>query len=242
MEDRAVPGDAARAGAVPASAVPAALVTVRQATPGDRDALTEMFGRCTPRTRYRRFHGGVTTFPRRYLDEALSRSPAHHALVASAVQVNGKTHSETNGDNAGSADDSTPADAPGEGGQPALVALASCRVVDEGMAEVGILVEDGWQRHGVGSALLDELVVHARALGLRALTAQLLTEQAWTAGMLGRYGPIQRSLASRGVVTVTVRLTPREMPSEAPGETRGEAPAVAMELSCRLAATRSASA
>jgi len=206
-------------------AAPVSLVTVRQAAQGDRDALTGMFGRCTAQTRYRRFHGAVTMFPRRYLAEALSRSPVHHALVASAVNT-----------------------------ADAIVALASCRLVDEGMAEVGVLVEDAWQRHGVGSALLDELVVHARALGLRALTAQLLTEQAWTAGLLSRYGTIQRSRESRGVVVVTVRLAPGETPGETSGETSGEAPAPTpsdepdevpgdpAQLSCRPAATRYASA
>ncbi|TVZ05499.1 GNAT family N-acetyltransferase [Trebonia kvetii] len=195
----------------------AGLVTIRQAAPGDRDALTEMFDRCTAQTRYRRFHGGVTVFPRRYLAEALSRSPVHHALIASAR------------DGTGDMTDSTVEDPAGQ----TIVALASCRVVEEGMAEVGILVEDTWQRHGVGSALLDELAAHAKAIGLRALTAQLLTEQAWTAGMLARYGPIKRSPASRGVVTVTVRLAPGDAPRGAPAGPR---------LSCRPAATRSASA
>ena len=123
-------------------AAPASLVSIRRATQDDRDVLTGMFGRCSAQTRYRRFHGAIVMFPRGYLAEALSRSPLHHALVAAAGNVT---------------DD--------------IVALASCRVVDEGMAEVGVLVEDAWQRHGLGSALLDELAAHARTLGLRALTA-----------------------------------------------------------------------
>jgi GNAT superfamily N-acetyltransferase len=97
------------------------------------------------------------------------------------------------------------------------------------MAELGVLVEDAWQRRGVGSVLLRELAGHARRAGLRALTAQLLTEQAWTAGLLRPYGTCQTGLPSRGTVTVTVRLAPA-------GQFTGE------ELSCRPAAAPSASA
>jgi len=44
-----------------------------------------------------------------------------------------------------------------------------CRAVDEGVAELGILVEDEWQRRGVGSELLREIVAYAARTGLRAL-------------------------------------------------------------------------
>ena len=216
------------------SVAPASLVTIRQATPDDRDGLTGMFERCTQQTRYRRFHGAVTMFPRRYLAEALSRSPVHHALVAAARDTTGGATGDATDTATHAATAITENTAVDEAGRQTIVALASCRVVDEGMAEVGVLVEDAWQRHGVGSALLDELAAKARAMGLRALTAQLLTEQAWTAGLLSRYGPIQRSPESRGVVTVTVQLAPSGAPAEASADTA--------TLSYRPAATRSASA
>jgi GNAT superfamily N-acetyltransferase len=142
-----------------------------------------MLDRCTAQTRYRRFHGAVAAFPRRYLTEALSGSPLHYALVAHPPDARPP--------------DTRPAD---------IVALASCRVVDEGMAELGVLVEDAWQRRGIGSVLLRELARHAKDLGLRTLTAQVLAGQAWTAGLLRPYGTCQASLASQGTVTVTVRL------------------------------------
>jgi GNAT superfamily N-acetyltransferase len=225
----AQPSAGTRTGAVPAEGHAAGFtaaadgqILVRRAASTDRDALSQLFARCTLQTRYRRFHAPVKAIPERYLTEALAASPFHYALVACPVPPD----TDLIGTDLAAARDM---DARSGG----IVALASCRVVDEGMAEVGILIEDTWQRRGVGSALLDELAAHARAIGLRALTAQLLTEQAWTAGMLARYGPIQRSLTSRGVVTVTVRLTPGDAPREAPAGPR---------LSCRPAATRSASA
>jgi hypothetical protein len=52
------------------------LIRVRLARPDDREALAQMFDRCTLSTRYRRFHGPVKAIPERYLAEALSGSPS----------------------------------------------------------------------------------------------------------------------------------------------------------------------
>jgi GNAT superfamily N-acetyltransferase len=142
--------------------VAAGTCSVRRAAAGDRPALERMLARCTGQTRYRRFHGPVTLFPERYLTEALSGSPVHFALVACLDE-----------------------DAEGDG---TVVALASCRAVDEGVAELGILVEDEWQRRGVGDHLLGEIVAYAARTGLRALQAQVLAEQPWIVGLLRRHG------------------------------------------------------
>jgi GNAT superfamily N-acetyltransferase len=148
---------------VPPTSVAAGTCSVRHAAAGDRPALERMLARCTGQTRYRRFHGPVKVFPERYLTEALSGSPLHFALVACL--------------------DEDRADEDG-----AVVALASCRAVDEGVAELGILVEDEWQRRGVGSDLLREIVAYAARTGLRALQAQVLADQPWIVGLLRRHG------------------------------------------------------
>ncbi|HEX8005755.1 MAG TPA: hypothetical protein VF482_04920, partial [Trebonia sp.] len=96
-------------------------VDVRLARESDRTGLAEMFARCTKRTRYQRFHGHVNAFPERYLAEALSGSPVHFALVACAGFPGGANH-------------------PGP-----VVALASCRTVAPGIADLGVLVEDSSQ-------------------------------------------------------------------------------------------------
>ena len=123
---------------VPPASVAAGTCSVRRAAAGDRPALERMLARCTGQTRYRRFHGPVSVFPERYLTEALSGSPLHFALVACLGD-------DAEGD--GTVVDGTVVDG-------TVVALASCRAVDEGVAELGILVEDEWQRRGVGSDLL----------------------------------------------------------------------------------------
>jgi GNAT superfamily N-acetyltransferase len=172
----------------------AALLTVRRAAEGDRQELVRMLARCSADTRYRRFHGPVKAFPEPYLSEALAGSPVHVALVASV-----------------------PAEAGDGAAGDAIVALASCRLVDEGVAELGLLVEDGWQRQGTGSRLLREIADFAAAIGLRAFKAQLLAEQAWITKLLRPYGQCQIA-ATGGLLTVTVRLPrPGELPARRAG-------------------------
>ena len=162
-----------------------AVVSVRRAVPGDREPLTLMHARCTVSTSYRRFHGPLKAIPEPYLTEALSGCAFHYALVA------------------------CPAAGHGQESAPALiVALASCRAVAEGVAELGLLVEDAWQRRGIGVRLLADLVAHAHSAGFRALQAQVLTEQAWLADLLRRHGTCQRRAAPDGVLHLSVRLTP----------------------------------
>ena len=165
---------------------------MRQAASADRDALTSMFGRCTAETRFRRFHGPVKAIPDRYLAEALSASPFHYALVACPAV--GGTATDT--------DPHPGADGPGG----AVVALASCRLTDEGAAELGVLIEDAWQRQGLGTRLVGDLVAHARSIGLRVLEAQLLAEQAWIAGLLRPHGTCRVRPAWAGVLHVSLRL------------------------------------
>jgi GNAT superfamily N-acetyltransferase len=126
--------------------------------------------------------------PERYLTDALSGTPFHYALVASPNLVA----------------DPGPADPDGQDGS--IVALASCRTVDEGAAELGLLIEDAWQRHGLGTRLLRDLITYAAGAGLRMLEAQLLAEQAWIAGLLRPYGSCRLRSTWSGVLNVSLRL------------------------------------
>lgn len=164
------------------TSVAAGTCSVRRAAAADRPALERMLARCTGQTRYRRFHGPVTAFPERYLTEALSGSPLHFALVACLDEDAERGGTVLDGTVVGgTVVDGTVVDG-------TIVALASCRAVDEGVAELGILVEDDWQRRGVGGDLLGEIVAYAARTGLRALQAQVLAEQPWIVGLLRRHG------------------------------------------------------
>lgn len=189
------------------------VVRVRRAEGSDREALARMFDRCAPSTRYSRFHGPVKAIPARYLADALSGTPFHCALVACLAPLGGAAGhvaaDQTAADQ--TAADQTAADQMAASGPEAragtIVALASCRLTGEGAAELGVLVEDAWQRHGLGARLLGDLVAHARSIGLRVLEAQLLAEQSWTAGLLRAHGACRVRPAGGGVLHASLRLS-----------------------------------
>ncbi len=87
---------------------------------------------------------------------------------------------------------------------PAAAALASCRAVAGGTAELAVLVEDARQRQGIGARLLKRLIEHADRSGLRTLRATLLAEQEWIVRPLRAYGTCT-AVMSKGVLEVTVR-------------------------------------
>jgi len=188
------------------------LIRVRPAAPGDRPALEQMFDRCSMITRYRRFHAPVKAIPDRYLTEAVSGSPFHYALIAwheDPADPLGEARDCDDRDASGGI--AVPAGCPAvPAGRPAhqAVALASGRLVAEGAAELGLLVEDAWQRQGLGRRLLRDLVAHADRSGVRVLKAQLLAEQSWIAALLRPYGPCRLNSTWDGIMNVSVRRPP----------------------------------
>jgi GNAT superfamily N-acetyltransferase len=86
----------------------------------------------------------------------------------------------------------------------AVVALASCRTVTPGVAELGVLVEDAWQLLGIGGLMLREIVSYALDNGLTMLKAQVLTDQAWIVRVLRHYGTCAVVRADE-VLDVTLR-------------------------------------
>ncbi len=127
--------------------------------------------------------------------DALSGSPFHYALVACPEPARDLN--------------SGPGPDPGQLRVPAgsgIVALASCRAVDEGAAELGILIEDAWQRRGLGTRLIGDLAAHAANAGVRVLEAQLLAEQSWITRLLRPYGACRLCSTWNGVLDVSVRL------------------------------------
>lgn len=86
-----------------------------------------------------------------------------------------------------------------------LCALASCRTVDEGVAELAILVEDNHQRQGWGSHLLALLIASADNAGLSILRATVIVEQQWVLSALRAYGRC-RSRSSFGVIDAELCL------------------------------------
>lgn len=99
----------------------------------------------------------------------------------------------------------------GDAGAGTVVAFGNCCAVAPGVAELGVLVEDAYQRLGIGAALLRELAGYAAWNGVTTLRAQVLADQQWIVGLLGGYGACE-SVVSQGVLDVTVLLAAAKQP------------------------------
>jgi GNAT superfamily N-acetyltransferase len=87
------------------------------------------------------------------------------------------------------------------------VGLADLHVLEGGHAEIGVLVEDGWQRCGVGSELVGVLAARARQRQLRGLQAEVMADDRFILPMLARVGRTATSMAS-ATYRVRVELDP----------------------------------
>jgi GNAT superfamily N-acetyltransferase len=74
-----------------------------------------------------------------------------------------------------------------------------------GTADLGVLVEDAWQRRGVGTRLVASLLNEARAKGMTTAHADVLAEDRFILRFLRRLGPLTLS-AERGTFSVDIDL------------------------------------
>jgi GNAT superfamily N-acetyltransferase len=72
--------------------------------------------------------------------------------------------------------------------------------------ELGVLVEDRWQRRGIGGALVAELLEIAKAERVVTVHADVLFEDRFAVRMLRRHGPIHARIDG-GVCSVDVELS-----------------------------------
>lgn len=129
-------------------------VVIRQPTAANRSAIEAMFARCSVESRYARFLAPVPEIPPAHLARIITPSADDEAWIGVARH-----------------DPDT------------VVALASWARRGED-AEVALLVEDSWQRHGIGSALLRILGDRTAKAGVCRLTASVLRESKHVLQML----------------------------------------------------------
>lgn len=144
----------------------------------DVDELLAMHGRCSVDSRFGRWHGHTKRFPPSYLARLLGEDLA---IVARS----------------GDRDDRVI----GLGSAAHVAARAGSA---ESVWEVGLLVEDEWQRLGVGGQLLTELMVLARESGASVIRAQVLARDAVLLAPLKTLGPTIATM-SHGIITADVR-------------------------------------
>jgi GNAT superfamily N-acetyltransferase len=159
-----------RRGAVHLARLPWTLPTgfgelrVRGAAPADLPAVARMHARCSADTLLQRYQRGGQAPPLPVVDELL-RMP----LVVLVQTYDGELVAMASG--------SRPATAPGRTAEPSWV------------LQLGLLVEDGWQRLGIGSRLAGHVAASAQLLGHRELVADVESQGLPMRRVLDAIGP-----------------------------------------------------
>jgi GNAT superfamily N-acetyltransferase len=122
------------------------MIIMRRPTEADGPAIEAMFERCSVESRYARFLAPRPTIPADHLARVLSPAPGDEAWV-------GVTSDDPQ----------------------TVVALGSWARLGTD-AELALIVEDSWQRRGIGTSLLGMLGERARNAGVRRFTASVLRE------------------------------------------------------------------
>jgi acetyltransferase len=151
------------------------IVTVRRLANGDTATVASLFGRLSPASRARRYHGAKPRLTPGELARLAQVDPDSHVLVA---HVDG---------------DPLPA------GMARLVRDAS----DHATGELAFEVADRYQRNGIGKLLVELLLADARAAGIRRVDAWVQTSNRPALGLLRRVLD-RRSIRIEGAETLVV--------------------------------------
>jgi GNAT superfamily N-acetyltransferase len=144
-------------------------VMLRRVVDADHDACLELFDRFSERTRFYRYHSGTRRISRRHLRSLLhSDGIEHQAWLAEAD------------------------------GRPIAVAHWFRHPEDPEVAELALVVEDAWHGQGVGTQLLEAVVLDAMSLGMVTFTAEVLAENRGIRVVLDRLFADVDVLADRG--------------------------------------------
>jgi RimJ/RimL family protein N-acetyltransferase len=106
------------------------------------------------------------------------------------------------------------------GGEEQVVAMAT--LLTEGdLGEIALLVQDAWQRRGLGTALLRRLTAGAARLGCSALVAHVGADNVAMLRTLRRFGATDGADRDGALLSVTLRVTGREPANDETPATSG---------------------
>jgi GNAT superfamily N-acetyltransferase len=130
------------------------VVEIRPLTPADRGRLVDLFGRLSPASVYQRFHQPITSPRDVCLDYLLTLDGVDSVALAATY------------------------------GDDVIGVARYHRPGPDEPAEAAIVVEDAWQRHGIGRRLLLALTEAAAANGLTELTGVTRTSNQALLGLV----------------------------------------------------------
>jgi RimJ/RimL family protein N-acetyltransferase len=137
-------------------------VTVRFVEPRDADALQDYFRSLSTRSRYNRFLGAISELPAAQLDQFIHVGEADRFSVLAVMSIDG---TETIVGEARYAFDA-----------------------NTDSFEFGLSIDDRWQGHGIGTALLNNLQCRAAAFGATRLFGDTLRSNDAMIGLARKSG------------------------------------------------------
>jgi GNAT superfamily N-acetyltransferase len=91
-------------------------------------------------------------------------------------------------------------------------------------AETAFVIRDDWQRHGLGTALLQHVIEIARENGVAGFTAEVLADNWAMRHVFHKSGLEIQSQLNQGVYSLVMDLSPAKEKGETPPKKRGRRP------------------
>uniref|UniRef100_A0AAU2A6W3 GNAT family N-acetyltransferase n=1 Tax=Streptomyces sp. NBC_00093 TaxID=2975649 RepID=A0AAU2A6W3_9ACTN len=153
---------------------------IRTAAPEDGRPVQELHTRCSPRSLHQRYLSPLRRLPKSVLEQLLDPRRSHTLLTRS------------------------------DSGHTVAMATLARGPADQGGQEVhlAVLVEDAWQRQGLGTALTDRLLRRAQHADVPCVHADVLSDNAAMLRILRRTGGVVRT-TEWGVASLTVPTAAR---------------------------------
>jgi acetyltransferase len=152
------------------------LLHVRPLRRCDDRPVRELYRHLSPRTRYLRFFSPMHALPESVLRLLVCVDYSRRlALLAEVDTADGAE----------------------------VVALGSYGAIDDGTAEVGLVVRDEWQRRGIGTALAMRVLQAAEARGFDRFVAHVLSENTGMRRFLDHVGLVMSTKTHQGVAEVS---------------------------------------
>jgi ribosomal protein S18 acetylase RimI-like enzyme len=164
--------------AAPTLTLPAGPTAIRPVVPADVPALRQFFTELSKQSRYQRFFGPIGT-PNPPLLDLLAGGPSHvDAVVATA------------------------------GGLIIGHAMAADQICPDGehRTDIGVVVADAWQGHGMGVALIRTMIDRAQARGVTLVVMDVLHDNYRALAMITHHWPAARAGQARDFATLHLDL------------------------------------
>ena len=154
-------------------------VEIRAQRPDDKQAILSEVEHASPETLYHRFFAVKRTLSEKEEHFFFDVDFVGHVVLVAVARANGRTR-----------------------------VVGGCRfvVIQPGKAEVAFSVADDYQHHGLGSALMRQVIPIAREAGVKEFVAEVLADNSAMLGVFEHRGLITTTRREGSTVHVSMRF------------------------------------